>query len=418
MEAGIKEYKTSDWKLWTFQPTPGDFVLGESVLGGTDVLGATAGSMAILDASITSLVIEDGGQVSEGIFTRPTPSTVYANLLVKDFQMSDSWKYSYGSPIWVTLANPETYDAQTYGKNTPLFFGKIRSFNVSVQPDADFSSLSITATSLSADDLNQLIQVTKDTTTDKSVLVNEAAQGQKSIVSVIPNTGFNYAEIRSETKTYAEWLDDILTCNQFVAGDENKMWGYSGTVTAPVYNYRQYISVSRNIVYPNTGVVFESENVLDVQFDWSGQDAPTSVNLTNAFDSSIEYQLVGDNPLDQNTINYSATVDVKGIEQMQTIAKKMLSMNQRFTATEVTIIGGINNQEIEFAELIGSWTFYLYPKNLINLGEAVRVYLPDLGMNTSSFNVGNITSIITGRTIEVNPDNFTITYKLWKGFDY
>lgn len=411
-----KTYKTSDWKIWTFQPTPGDFIIGESLLGGSDVLGASAGAMAILDAEITSLTIQDGGQPSDGIFVRPTPSTLDASILVKDFQMKDAFKFQYGSPIWVTLENAETYDAQTYGKNTPFFFGKIRSFDVSVVAGADFSSLSITGTSTSADDLNSQLTIVKNTSTDKSTLVENAATGQKSITSIIPDSGYNFADTSTETKTYAEWLDDLITCNQFIAGDQNQNFGYSGTSTAPVYNYSQYIAVQSSTVNPSSGYIFYDTDVTDLQINWSGYGSPTSVALDNYFDPDIEYTLAGTNPLDPNVYNYAATVDVKDVTQMESIAKKMLSMTQRFTTTQVTVLMATNNQDLEFTGLIGAWTYYLYPVKHLNIGYPVRVYLPDLGMNTGSFNVDNIASAIIGRTIEVTPDQWTTTYELWKGF--
>lgn len=413
----IKTYQTTDWKIWTFQPTAGDFVLGESRLGGTDVLGATSGSMQILDAEITSLTIQDGGQLSDGIFVRPVPSTLDVTIQVKYFKMKESWKFSYGSPIWVTVANAETYDAQIYGKNTPMFFGKIVSFDALVQPGADFSTINITAISNSSTDLNTPLTITKNTSTDKSTKISSAATSS-GIFNYIPLSGYNFANTSTETKTYGEWLDDLITCNQFSVGDQNLFWTYTGSPSSPVLEYEQAIFIKNSYVYQGSGVIYYSEDVADIQFNWSGEGSPTSVALTNYSDPNVEY--FAQKSTNSSLANFTGTVDVLNTTQMQSIAKDILSMSQKFTTTQFTTVTATNNQDIEFSELVGSpgWFFYLYPAKYRNLGDTVRVYLPELGMNDADFDVYNNSSIVIGRTINVNTEQWTTTYELWKGFDY
>jgi hypothetical protein len=46
---------------------------------------------------------------------------------------------------------------------------------------------------------------------------------------------------------------------------------------------------------------------------------------------------------------------------------------------------------------------------LAQVGDTVAIDLPDQGFS-------NVPMLVTGRTMEITPDNWTTTYNLWKGF--
>jgi hypothetical protein len=79
MAVRTQTYETTDWQIWTYVPVAGSFVLDFSKLNGSDTLGATEGSIQVQDVEITSLTINEGSPVSQGIFTEITPASMSCN---------------------------------------------------------------------------------------------------------------------------------------------------------------------------------------------------------------------------------------------------------------------------------------------------------------------------------------------------
>jgi hypothetical protein len=52
----------------------------------------------------------------------------------------------------------------------------------------------------------------------------------------------------------------------------------------------------------------------------------------------------------------------------------------------------------------------MLPANLLRVGEELRI-------NSTTFGSDTVNKVI-GRTIEVTPDNWMVTYNLWKGFSF
>jgi hypothetical protein len=141
-----------------------------------------------------------------------------------------------------------------------------------------------------------------------------------------------------------------------------------------------------------------------VVFGWSGVGSPTGVNLTNYFDNALVYQFGGSS--NSQNFTYNATIDVKDITQMAAVGQKMLSMNKAFRPIEVATETARTYQEITFDDRYG---VFFYPANLAQVGDTVAIDLPDQGFS-------NVPMLVTGRTMEITPDNWTTTYNLWKGF--
>jgi hypothetical protein len=380
-------------------PEPGAFLLDFSQLNGPDVLGTTGGSMQIVDADIASVSLTSGSDVDQGIFVPITPMTMQVSLSIKNFTATDANKFYVGTDIWLTLDNESGYSEPNFGLTTPFFIGRIRDFSVDVMPGQDFATINLSCSSDLEDDLNTLVPVFTTTTLSKTLqVVNDASEAgirlspinfQSSAYSI-----YNFATTRTEVKSYGDWLQDIYTCDMTMGFDSVTpfssiwLWGANAalsTVGTPVKT-------------------FGDEDISNVIFGWSGAGSPTGVNLTNYFDSELVYQFGGSS--NSQNFTYSATIDVKDITQMAAVGQKMLSMNKAFRPIEVATETARTYQEITFDDRYG--VFY-YPNNFAQVGDTVAIDLPDQGFS-------NVPMLVTGRTIEITPDNWTTTYNLWKGF--
>jgi hypothetical protein len=399
MATTSRTYNASDWSIWTYVPEPGAFLLDFSQLNGPDVLGTTGGSMQILDADISSVTLISGSEVDQGIFLPITPMIMQASLSVKNFTATDANKFYVGTDIWLTLDNESGYSEPNFGLTTPFFIGRIRDFNVDVRPGEDFATINLSCSSDLEDDLNTLVPVFTTTTLSKTLqVINYASEAgirlspinfQSSAYSI-----YNFATTRTEVKSYGDWLQDIYTCDMTMGYDSVTpeigpwLWGANAalsTVGTPVKT-------------------FGDEDISDVVFGWSGVGSPTGVNLTNYFNSDLVYQFGGSS--NSQNFTYSATIDVKDINEMSAVGKKMLSMNKAFRPIEVATETARTYQQITFDDRYG--VFY-YPTNLAQVGDTVAIDLPDQGFS-------NVPMLVTGRIMEITPDTWTTTYNLWKGF--
>jgi hypothetical protein len=398
MATTSRTYNASDWSIWTYVPEPGAFLLDFSQLNGPDVLGTTGGSMQIVDADIASVSLTSGSEVDQGIFLSITPMIMQASLSIKNFTATDANKFYVGTDVWLTLDNESGYSDPNFGLTTPFFIGRIRDFAIDVRPGEDFATINLSCSSDLEDDLNTLIAVTTDTILSKTLqVVNYAAEAgirlspinfQSSAYSV-----YNFATSRREVKSYGDWLQDIYTCDMTMGFDS----------VTPEFGWRWGANAALSTV--GTPVkTFGDEDISDVVFGWSGAGSPTGVTLTNYFDNALVYQFGGSS--NSQNFTYSATIDVKDITQMAAVGQKMLSMNKAFRPVEVATETARTYQEITFDDRYG---VFFYPANLAQVGDTVAIDLPDQGFS-------NVPMLVTGRTMEITPDNWTTTYNLWKGF--
>ena len=406
-------YLTSDWNIWTYVPEPGSFILDFSQLNGTDVLGTTGGSVEILNGKISNISLVEGGAMSQGIFADISPAGLQVSMLVENFLVTDSKKFLAGSEIWLTYKNAETLPDAIYGLNTPIFIGRIRSFDVDVTPGTNLSTISISATSFTEDDLNVLVSVSKNTVEPKFYYIAEGLfnAGITNYQKVSGDT-YNFANTVTEVKTYGDWMEDISSCQ----------WGIWGDDVQWLQLFSEIDGVRTNVYYPGVvqygwsgslpTITFNDESITGVQFGWGNSGAPTGVNLTNYADSELVYQYgFESNSNGTGGFNYSATVDVQNLTQMADLASNLLMFNSKFVPIEVTTLVANNYQDITFREInaVSGFVSYVEPVNLARLTQKIKVNLPDYG-------VVNEELYVSGRTIEITPDNWTTTYQLWKGF--
>jgi hypothetical protein len=285
--------------------------------------------------------------------------------------------------------------------------GRIRSFNVDIQPGEDYSSITIVASSRTEDDVNTLIAIEKDTTSLKRDLITTAAFNQAGISLTATALDYNFANTITESKSFGEWVADLNLCNLDVIYDQP----YADPAQ-PASNtaWRQRIIGKKNF-WVSIYWDFTNDDIMDAQLDYSGAGAPTGVNLTNYANNAIVYQYGSTASNNTGSFSYNATIDVKDLAQMQTIGQNMISMTQAFRPIEITTITATNNQNITYRELDQlSQSRWFYPVNLVNVNSVNTITFDNLSET--------VTCIVTGRTLEITPDNWTTTYQLWKGFDY
>lgn len=397
-------YLTSDWNIWTYKPFDDRFILNFSELNdATTPLSATDGSVEILDCLIGNIAINEGSPVN-GIFNSIGPATMSATLVVENFSTTDSRRFLVGSTIWVTLRNGQTVD-NTYlnlGKNTPYFMGRIRSFNVSVQPGSDIATINLECSSTTEDNLNTLISIDKDTTTPKFDLIYYAIEPYGFQLSGSSANSFYFGNGDIEVKTYGEWILDYITCDSLVIADTIDIIGASGS-SWPFKNQLKYKTGRGSSAH-----TFGEDEIVGVELDWSGAESPTGVSLTLAANSAINYQIgaisSGDNI---GMFNYTNTLDVKDLSELIVAGQRMLSQTAEFAPVNISTIVATNNQDIIYEDRLGLGQWF-WPINLRKPMDTITVDLPTLDVDAQRM-------LIVGRSMLITPDNWTCDYQLYKG---
>jgi hypothetical protein len=332
---------------------------------------------------------------------------------VKDFTTDVMNDFYVGTEIFLSVDSPTPF-ANPYAY---MFTGVIDSANVSVIPGEDYSTITIQARSYSSLQLNTDVGLTKNESTVKSTLISTAAAIVGNFVD-LDTSAYNFKGTARESKSLGDWLTDLALCDFMQMRD----------TYFPVYVYQNgflpstwSVAWQRNMrfrITKNTstsvGTLTDAE-ISDMQLDWSGAGSPTGVTLTNYTDPEIIYQYGSTTADAGGSFSYVATVDVKDLTQMTAIGQQLLAMNKAFTPIQITTTTATNNQSLVWKDITldassgGLVTFYYSPDKLYDIGETITIDLPEFG-------VDEVDMIITGREINVDPDNWTTTYTLWKGF--
>lgn len=418
MATRTRTYNTTDWNIWTYVPEPGSFVLDFSALDGTDVLGTSEGSMTMLDLPISSIFLNEGGTPTNSVLPIIQPASLSVALSIQNFSKTDTQKFYVGKPIWLTLTNAQTTAASIYGFETPWFMGTIRDFRVNIEPDSDYASVTIDATSNSQDWLNYQLSVTKNTTDGKDVVLNYATAADSKAPNMSWGYGppdylpspYNFANTNTEIKTFGEWLLDASTSDQPFFRDQ---FFVSTSSTA---GFVTYLPEFKGKCYTlDYGLTFDADSITNIEYGWDSADAPTAVELSLASNSATVYKQQKSAADSLGSVNYSSSTDVKNLTQLSVIGQKLIGLNKTFAVTGFTHNLAQDNLDLIYRDysdfnLDGSdYSAWLYPYQVANIGEVITIDLPDFGFEPQE-------SIVVGRTVEVNYTNTLVTYQLWKGF--
>lgn len=406
-----RTYLSTDWSIQTFVPEAGSFILNFSELDGSDVLGTTSGSYETLHAGIVSLSLTEGGTPNSGLIFELLPTTLVATLQFTDFQMSDVNKFYVGAGVRLLLENENTYADATYGNSTPVFIGVIDGVNVDLVPGQDFAQLTFTANYFTAE-LNSLVTVYKSTTSTRLASLNSGLGEITNVEYALDwpvSPTYNYATNTNETKTYGEFIADLIAGDvsvpqlSFYVRNANEATGAMTYDFSPVMHYNKVGTSLKT---------FTGSDLSDIVVGWSGQDAPTGVTLYLYSNDTIIYQYgSSDSITDGNTRSLTSTVDVKDLTQLTAVGQTYLSMTPEFSPISITTETATQYQTITFREqddyFISGNKCWVLPTTLFNIGDTITVDVTEHGINQDM--------IITGRTLEVSPDNWMTTYNLWKG---
>jgi hypothetical protein len=407
-------YKSSDWQVYTYQPEPGSFVLDFSQLNGPDVLGTSGGGVVAVQYEIGNISIVQGGSVDSGVIHQIQPSLMSVEFIVKDFNTDVINDFYVGTTVTADVFNGNF----TATERTPMFSGVIESVQVKVIPGEDFSIISLECVSYSRNVLNATLGITKNETTLKGELIETALVANNLTIDLIDYSNYQFKGTARESKSVGEWITDITLCDFSQFTDHptpvGLITGASYSDLIVFVNPYPRVEIKKNVGV-SAGTL--DENIIfDLNLDWSGVDSPTVVTLTNYTDSSIVYQYGSTQEGSGGANAYSATVDVKNLNQMIEIGDQLLSMTKSFRPVVVSTITATENQEITFKDSLitnlGGGPAYdipWFPENIYQVGETVEIDLPDYGIDQQKM-------IIVGRTMEITPDNWTTTYNLWKGF--
>jgi len=410
MAATTRTYLASDWQVWTYAPVAGKFRLDFSALNGTDVLGAVGdvGGMAVLDLNINSITIQDGirpnqsvfGQISPGNASISASYTGWSETLVKDLYP--------GKYIAITLKNQSASDVDVYGRNSVYFLGTISTSNYSVDPINLVTTFNIECEDIFSNALNQSIEVSRSTTSTKASSINAALLANSNLfdphldIVTAGDMTVNYESTTTESRSLGDWLDDFLT----------------SYVAIPLQTYVYQSSLLERTVtlqalwtQPTSGTQITGSDITNVVMATDGADIPTSFNLSN---STVSYNYAPDNDsILTLPINYTATLDVNGLTQVQQVADRIRTYVPELSPTEITVRTATTYQDITFdsthphAGGIKYWPTTWYAN-----GTDIDVYL-------DFFATGGTTphyyTKIVGQSHEITPDYWLTTYQLLKG---
>jgi hypothetical protein len=427
MATATRIYKAEDWKIYVYVPESGAFTLDFSRLNGADVLGTTGGGLQPIEAQIANISLTEGSEITQGLFSTIEPARMNAELIIENFTASDANKFYVGSECSLFLVNPTPTTSYTVGaytfsrtNETMFFYGFIESFNVDVMPGSNYATISISALSNSSRDLNTLIGVDQDVVTPKNTLIANTGIGNWSGTSL---NNYNFGVSGFKEKSLAEFLGDLVLCESALAADkmQNVFSGsgqfMGGTTYKLIPNQNNIIELTNSTIVGTPTVNFYDSDLSELNLDWSGSNAPTGVALTLESNPDITYNIGESNS--PGAFIYSANPNVKNLVQLKAVANKMLNFNKAFSPVSITTETARTFQDITFDSqdlsffflfpTIITETFWLKPINLANVLDTITVTNTELGYV-------NLPMIVTGRTIEITPDNWTTTYNLWKGF--
>jgi hypothetical protein len=414
-------FKSSDWSVWVSQPETGSFILDFSELNSADILGTTGNTFSAVDLSLASILLTEGSQITQGIFHTIQPSSLMVVFNTKDFHSNLASKFLTGSSIELRLKNENTTSLLD---QTVYFMGYIDSADATIAPGADYASITVSATSKTSVTMNKLVSITKNTTSEKGVILLAAL----SSYGLVTNTDVNhFANTATEEKPIGEWLADSLISGiyyptqvgyfggMFKEYITNKVSETFDGLTYTQYNdYTQAFDIVQSYNPQSGGTQFNEDNTNNIEFGWSGAGSPTGVSLSLTSNTATTYKKNAASTSQPGQFTYTSALDVKDSTELTNIGNQLISMTQKYLPIQITSVYAYDNQNISFTQqdytIHGGLTFsaWFKPKNEPIMGQQISLEYPTYGISD--------VVLVTGKTHEITPDYWQITYDLWKGF--
>jgi len=411
MAATTRTYLPTDWQVWTYAPVAGKFRLDFSLLDGSDVLGGVSdeGGMAVLDVNISSIMLEDGQRPTQSVFGVVSPGTATITASYTGWSASLVKDLYPGKVIAITLKNQSASDIDVYGRNSVYFLGTITSSNYQVDPINLVTTFNIDCEDIFSNALNQSLEVNRSTSSTKSSVVFAAIDGNPQLfdphLNISPDIDLtaNFETTSTESRSLGEWLDDFI--RTYVAVPINR-WQINLSD-----ELEREILVQALHTQPTSGTQITGTDIVNIIMATDGADIPTSFNLSN---STLSYNFAPDiDSVLTTPLNYSTTLDVNGLTQIQQVADRISSYTAELSPVEITVKTAITYQDITFdsthphAHGIKYWPNTWYANGT------------DLDVYVDFFATGGVTphyyTKIVGQSHEITPDYWHTTYQLLKG---
>lgn len=404
-----RTYKSSDWSLWIDSPQSAtDFVLDVSTLNGTDTLAASTSSIKKIDAEINQITLVDGTNPTNDVLYPIIPPQLTASLSVKNFELDYIRNFYIGKSIWLMLKNEQTYVDPIYGTNTVYFMGRITDFDVSINPGEDFSTVTLSASSIIGDYLNQLVTITQIVGQPLGAALSDKLVGTYfADADIFYGYGFGTAGV--VTKTFGEWFEDLLLqgAGKIVSGVS---YGNGFIPNGANYDlvWTEHLDIDKYYIAPDSSSGIR--NIIGIELGWNNSNSPTIVVLTDINDPNKQVIYETSISSVDKEISFEAETDINLLSDMNLIAQNIATKSKRLLPTSVTVLNYENNQKIDYLEdSFGGWSYWLRPINdALIVGDTIS-------FNSGLLNIPYYQPIITGRTINIDTERWTTTYDLWIG---
>ena len=415
-------YKSTDWQIWTYVPTPGVLRLDFSKWNDGSKWGSTPGSIEPIDLPISEISITEDFSPSLGL-TQMNSGTANFSFEVQTFDKSVLAEFYTGKPIYITLKNEETTRLDpTFGQNTIIFSGYISSASFEYNKFNVVQTLNVTATDSMQYLLNSLLSVTKTigafdsktenlqtaffttTTKDTRPIYCLRDGGSPFNFSGLPpaNISGKYEKAGVEVNSWGYWVQDLINT---YAG--NYIVGYPyifvnvGSNQVETFKRFQFSGLS-DVNSFSSYATMQLDKVVSVSVGNSFPDKPSVFEISNNSGLNYSFGQSVANSTNQ-VISYNQVVDSPQTD-LEPMVVANLSFRNWISPIEVTIELAREYQTIVFDDKQG--LKYLFPQNYAQCSDAIF-----LDLTSNGFESADSYLYITGRTITVTKDNALITYQ-------
>lgn len=420
MPTTTRTYLPTDWKVWLYEPVDGKFRLDFSLLDGADVLGGPSdtGGFGVQDFDITSIVMQEGTQFSQGTVFGQVDSSVEVSIQLDTINAATLSDFYSGRALAITLNNESGLNTTDFGSQvTPYFIGSIDSFSVTSSPFEIQHTLVLTGFSWVNQILNTQIAVTKATTSTLTT-IQDTISDLRSAGKFPSDTTVNLANDRhfssngTQTASIGEWsqllIDStpgypiaqiLISDNLFGASYVRKLFQSTGLNSIGASGFK--------IQIPDAAI-------FNVELQIIGNDVINAVNLTSENGAGYTVGSAGSAVINNYSI-LETQIDVLNSTELKDIADIHQTFVPRFAVASVDVIQANTYQPITFF-YDSSWSApdkkYFYPIYSAKLGNIIQPALTDFG-----FTGYQNAAYVIGLTHEITKDSWKTNYQLWKGLN-
>lgn len=416
MATATRTYLPTDWKVFTYQPTPGVFRLDFSKWDdGNDWGSPTAGGMAEITGKIAEIVLQDGNRADDGFTFEIQPATASVTLIYETFSKSTMAEFYNGKRIVIALANPSTSGGifGSYGRNTIFFEGFITNSSIELDPESQITTVQFTATDFLSIKLNTIVTQIRSSIALKGDSIG-SAEWRIPLQQAFPYTdSYWYISLEGtlsnandfsntpKTVSVGEILRDYCVSNMAYSVNS---WSY-GSISSGIWTRRTRLITLNSA--GSSAYDFPEDRITAIQLGNDAVNNPNGFSFTNFDNSTYQIGAIDGNSLSGN-VAANLTVDLMNTQAMQDIVNKFREYRSAFRPINVTVEIARTYQPITYTNTSGGE--FLRPDNMVSNGTVARFDLTSFG-----YTLDETKSIIIGQTHTITPDTWLCDYQLMKG---